>query len=195
MRRCKLCLEPDTRPDCVFDEEGICYPCRYHATFDDIDWDGRRKELDAIADWGRKHSNLGYDCMIGVSGGKDSHRQALFARDELGLNPLLVSCTYPPEQQTERGAKNLANMSKIGFDVIAVRPAPQTWRDLMRMGILKFGNMFKSTELALYSCVPKMAVAYHIPLIFLGENPALSWGSAGGSFDGNANRMKYNNTL
>jgi hypothetical protein len=65
----------------------------------------------------------------------------------------------------------------------------------MRWGILRFGNWCKSTEMALYACVPKVAVAYHIPLIFLGENPALSWGSAGGSLDGDANRMKYNNTL
>ena len=65
----------------------------------------------------------------------------------------------------------------------------------MRFGTLTFGNWCKSTEMALYASVPKVAIAYQTPLIFLGENPTLSWGSAGGSFDGDANRMKYTNTL
>jgi N-acetyl sugar amidotransferase len=195
MRFCKKCCEPDTRPDCLFDEEGVCLPCRYHATFDQIDWAARKKEILGIAEWGRRHSKSGYDCIIGVSGGKDSHRQALYSRDELGLKPLLVSCTYPPEQQTERGAANLANLARLGFDVIAIRPAPQVYKTLFRWGILHFANWCKSTEMCLYASVPRIAVSYGIPLIFLGENPALSWGSAGGSLDGDANRMKYNNTL
>ena len=89
-------------PDCVFDDEGICLPCGYHQALDQIDWQARRREIEQIAQWGRRNSKLQYDCIIGVSGGKDSHRQALYARDELGLRTLLVSCTYPPEQQTER---------------------------------------------------------------------------------------------
>ncbi|WP_204106204.1 MULTISPECIES: N-acetyl sugar amidotransferase [Spirulina sp. CCY15215] len=195
MKFCQKCAEPDTRPDCIFDEEGICLPCRYAETIDEIDWASRRQEIAEIAEWGKQHSKSGYDCIIGVSGGKDSHRQSLYARDELGLKPLLVSCAYPPDQQTERGAANLANLVDLGFDTIVVGPAPKNWKALMRHGFLKFGNWCKSTELALYASVPRIAVAYNIPLIFLGENPALSWGSAGGSLDGNANRMKYNNTL
>lgn len=195
MRFCQKCVEPDTRPDCIFDEESICLPCRYAETAHLIDWAARRTEIEEIAEWGRQHSKSGYDCIIGISGGKDSHRQALYARDELGLKPLLVSCAYPPEQQTPRGAANLANLIGLGFDTIVISPAPQTWRALMRHGFLKFGNWCKSTELALYASVPRIAVTYNVPLIFLGENPALSWGSAGGSLDGDANRMKYNNTL
>ena len=194
-RYCRKCVEPDTRPDCVFDDESVCLPCRYHETLDQIDWEGRRREIEEIADWGRAHNTSGYDCIIGVSGGKDSHRQSLFARDELGLKPLLVSCAYPPEQQTERGAANLANLSNLGFDIITVRPAPQIYKTLVRWGFVKFGNWGKSTEMALYASVPRLAVAYGIPLYFLGENPALSWGSAGGSLDGDANRFKYNHTL
>ncbi|WP_454021052.1 N-acetyl sugar amidotransferase [Azospirillum sp. Marseille-Q6669] len=195
MRYCRKCLEPDTRPDCIFDDEGVCLPCRYSETLGHIDWQGRRRELDEIAEWGRRNTKSNYDCIIGVSGGKDSHRQALYARDELGLRVLLVSCTYPPEQQTERGAHNLANLCELGFDTIQVSPAPERWRQLMRFGILEFANWCKSTEMALYASVPRVAIAYQTPLIFLGENPALAWGSAGGSLDGDANRMKYNNTL
>lgn len=195
MRFCKKCCEPDTRPDCIFDEESVCFPCRYAEKSHEIDWAARQRELDEIVAWARARNVSGYDCIIGVSGGKDSHRQSLYTRDVMGMNPLLVSCAYPPEQITDRGAHNLSNLTSLGFDTIVVSPAPQIYKKLMRHGILKYGNWCKSTELALYASVPRIAVAYNIPLIFLGENPALSWGSYGGSLDGDANKMKYCNTL
>ena len=88
MRWCKRCCEPDTRPTCVFDEEGICYPCRYIERLKkgEIDWGLRRKQLGELVTWAKSNSKSPYDCIIGVSGGKDSTRQTLFAR-EVGLNP------------------------------------------------------------------------------------------------------------
>lgn len=195
MRYCKKCLEPDTRPDCVFDEDGICFPCHYHEHIHVIDWQERGRQLEEVAAWGKARNVSGYDCLIPVSGGKDSHRQALFCRDELGLKPLLVSCAYPPEQQTERGADNISNLVNLGFDCVYVSPGPETWRRLVRLAFFEWGNLYKTSELALYATGARAAILYHIPLTIYGENPALSWGSAGGSFDGDGNRLKYNNTL
>lgn len=196
MKYCKKCVQPDTRPTIKFDEEGVCPACRFAVQADKIDWSERRRELKEIAVWGRERNVSGYDCIIGVSGGKDSTRQSLFVRDELGLKPLLVSCTYPPEQLTERGAHNLSNLISLGFDCISVSPDPQVWKALMRQGFLKYGNWCKSTEMALYASAPKIAIAYHIPLIFLGENPAITLGDLGmGSLTGDANKMKYCHTL
>jgi N-acetyl sugar amidotransferase len=160
-----------------------------------IDWAARRKILDEIVQWARDNNTSGYDCIIGVSGGKDSTRQALFAK-EVGLNPLLVSCAYPPEQHLERGAQNLANLVSLGFDVITVAPAPQTSKALMRNCFIKFGNLFNAAELSLYACLPKTAIAYQIPLVLLGENPALAWGTAvGGSLDYLASGPRHSHTL
>jgi N-acetyl sugar amidotransferase len=196
MRYCKKCVQPDTRPGIQFDSEGVCPPCRFAEQTEKIDWQARRRELEEIAAFGKKYNVSGFDCIIGVSGGKDSTRQSLFVRDELGLKPLLVSCTYPPEQQTERGAHNLGNLISLGFDCISVSPDPKVWKRLMRQGFLKFGNWCKSTEMALYASAPKIAIAYHIPLIFLGENPAIALGDLGvGSITGDANKMKYCHTL
>jgi hypothetical protein len=66
----------------------------------------------------------------------------------------------------------------------------------MRQGFLKYGNWCKSTEMALYASCPKIAIAYHIPLVFLGENPAIALGDLNvGSVTGDANKMKYCHTL
>ena len=196
MKYCKRCVQPDTRPGISFNKEGVCPACLFADQHENIDWEERCRELEKIAELGRRHNVSGYDCVVGVSGGKDSTRQAMYIRDELSLKPLLVSCTYPPEQLTERGAHNLANLISLGFDCITVSPDPVVWKTLMRQGFLKFGNWCKSTEMALYASAPKVAIAYHIPLVFLGENTAISLGdSLTGSVTGDANRMKYGNTI
>ncbi len=196
MRYCKRCVQPDTRPGIIFDNEGICPACRFAEQTESIDWQGRRQELEKIAEYGRQHNVSGYDCIVGVSGGKDSTRQAIYVKDELRLKPLLVCCTYPPEQLTERGASNISNLISLGFDCITVSPNPVVWKILMRQGFLKFGNWCKSTEMALYASCPKVAIAYHIPIIFLGENTAITLGDRlTGSVTGDASRMKHGHTI
>ena len=138
-----------------------------------------------------------FDCIIGVSGGKDSTRQALWVRDKLGLKPLLACLTYPPEQVTERGTQNISNLIELGFDVVISAPSPQTWRRLMHEGFMRFTNWCKSTELALFSSVPQLAIRYNIPLILWGENPGLQLGDlktlGHTGYDGN--NLRYMNTL
>lgn len=197
MKYCSKCLQPDTRPNTRFDENGVCPACNYFDTLKDVDWDERRKELDAIVEFGRQNNHSGYDCIIGVSGGKDSTRQAIYVKEVLKMKPLLVCLGYPPEQVSERGVFNISNMIKQGFDCIVVNPAPQVWQKLMRKSFLEHGNWAKSTEYALFSSVPRLAIAYQIPLIWWGENPGLQLGDLGtmGKTGGDGNRLKYSNTL
>ena len=196
MKFCKRCVQPDTRPSIRFNDEGICPACQYVDKIPDIDWQARKEELKEIIKLGKENNVSGYDCIIGVSGGKDSTRQALFVKEQLGLKPLLVSCAYPPEQQTERGAHNLSNMIALGFDTISISLAPQTWKKMMKEGFYTFGNIFKSSEMPLFASVPRVAIAYHIPLILWGDNPATQLGDLGvGSLNWNGNKMKFGNTI
>ena len=63
-----------------------------------------------------------FDCVVGVSGGKDSTRQAHWVRDRLGLRPLLICAAYPPKQMSDIGARNLSNLISMGFDLLTVTP-------------------------------------------------------------------------
>lgn len=196
IRFCKKCLQPDTRPNIEFDQFGICPPCNYSEVIKRINWDERRVLLEDIVEFARKNNRSGYDCIIGVSGGKDSTRQAIFVKEVLKLNPLLVSLNYPPEQMTNRGANNISNLINVGFDTITIGPSPLLWKKLMREGFIKYGNWAKSTELSLFSSVPRLAVAYQIPLILWGENPALTLGELGSKSDSyEGGQMKHGNTL
>jgi len=197
MKYCKTCLQTDTRPGIKFDEFGICPACNYHKSLQQVDWDERRSELDNIVAFGKANNHSGYDCIIGVSGGKDSTRQAFFVKDVLKMNPLLVSLGYPPEQVTQRGVDNVSNMINHGFDCISINPSPQVWRKLMKEGFFKYTNWAKSTELALFSSVPRLAIAYQIPLIWWGENAALQFGDLNvmGKNGSDGNNLRKMNTL
>jgi N-acetyl sugar amidotransferase len=197
MKYCRTCLQPDTRPNAVFNENGICPACNYFSQLQHVDWLERFEILkDLLARFPRRPGQH-YDCIIGVSGGKDSVRQALWIRDKLGLRPLLACLSYPPEQVTERGVNNISNLIELGFDVVISAPAPGTWKHLMREAFMRFTNWAKSTELALFSSVPQLAIRYGIQLILWGENPGLQLGDmktlGRTGYDGN--NLRFMNTL
>tara|TARA_B100000902_G_scaffold398969_1_gene467744 strand:+ start:2945 stop:4075 length:1131 start_codon:yes stop_codon:yes gene_type:complete len=196
MNYCKKCLQPDTRPNERF-EDGYCSICNYYESVSDVDWETRFIQLKNYLESRKtKSSKINFDCMIGVSGGKDSTRQALWVRDKLRLKPLLWSLSYPPEQISEIGTDNISNLINLGFDVVVSSPSPQIWKKLIKESFFRFSNHMRSSELALFSSVPQAALAYNIPIVFWGETP-MQVGDLGalGSEGWDGNNMKNSNTL
>jgi len=198
MKYCKKCLTTNFRPNSSF-KDGICIACHYSDREAIKNSSLKLKVLqDKIKSSRKKHRNKGaYDCIVGVSGGKDSTRQAHWVRDRLGLRPLLICGAYPPKQMTEIGANNLSNLIKMGFDIIAATPAPKSAAKLALESFELFGNVCKSTEMSLFSTVPRLAIELGVNTIFWGENPALQVGDAAvegfDEFDGN--NLRKLNTL
>lgn len=181
MKYCKKCLQPDTRPGIVFDEEGICYACLYEESKKAIDWAKREEELRQIAENAKaekkKRGNL-YDCVIGVSGGKDSTFQAVYAKEKLGLHPLLVNCA--PDGITDVGRHNLDNLNELsgGFDIVSIRTNPVVAKKLARKSFFERGNIVAASEYCLWASAYIIANTMNIPLIIQGENAALTLGAA-----------------
>ena len=200
MKYCIKCLQPDTRPNIKFDKYGICPACSYYSHIGNIDWDERIEILLNIVNEYKKNNKKNkkfHDCIIGVSGGKDSTRQALWIREKLRLNPLLVCLAYPPDQVNNLGANNLSNLIELGFDIHTVSLAPKTWKKLMLASFRKYTNWCRSTELALFAAVPRLAIRYEIPLILWGENPGLQLGDLKtlGKTGYDGNNIRNMNTL
>ena len=197
MKYCVRCLQPDTRPNTLFTPDGLCPVCHYHQQAHDIDWQERYEILTDLVSGLKRKPGQYFDCIIGVSGGKDSTRQALWVRDKLGLNPLLVSLSHPPQQVSQLGVDNISNLVELGFDVLYSGPAPGVWQRLMKDSFFKFANWARSSELALFSSVPQIAIRYQIPTIFWGENPALQVGDLKtmGKTGYDGNNLRYSNTL
>lgn len=198
MKYCKQCLTTNLRPNASF-KNGICIACSYSGETKEDNLSLKLKILQNKIQKSRQkqRNKAAYDCIVGVSGGKDSTRQAHWVRDRLGLRPLLVCCAYPPKQMSEIGAKNLSNLIEMGFDVIAATPAPQTAAQLALESFKQFGNVCKSTEMSLFSTVPRLAIELGVNTIFWGENPALQVGDSAvegvDEFDGN--KLRCLNTL
>lgn len=197
MKYCTTCFQPNTRPNAYFNDEGLCPACSYHQELKHVDWEERFEILENIIRQYPRRPGQHFDCIIGVSGGKDSTRQALWARDKLGLRPLLVCFSYPPQQITERGAYNLSNLIELGFDTLVLSAQPETWRKTLREGFLNFTNWAKASEQAIIGSAPKIAIQYKIPLILWGENPGLQLGDmktvGQNGYDGN--NLRYMNTV
>ena len=195
MKICKKCLQPDTRPSIYFSEDGVCGACIWEEEKKTINWKEREAELQDIAQWAKKNTKRNYDCVIGVSGGKDSTFQAITARDRLGLRCLLVN--GEPDGITETGRYNIENLKKLGFDVISLRPNPQVMKKLVKRDFYKYLNPQKITEYSLYSSAYIIADQFDIPLIIQGENAGLTLGVSltGLGKDWNALKVNESNTL
>lgn len=169
MKYCIKCLQPNTRPNSQF-TNGICPVCIYQDSIKNVDWNER---LDLLRQIIKPYVNKKpYNCIVGVSGGKDSTRQALWVREKLRLNPLLICMAYPPEQVSNVGADNISNLINLGFDIEIISISPIFWKNLLKIGFLKFCNWAKFTEQAIISSVPRAAIRHNINIIFWGENPA-----------------------
>jgi N-acetyl sugar amidotransferase len=177
---CRTCLTPSTRPNGRFNADGVCPPCEFAQQSRAVNYWSRFAELQKIvAKKTAPQRHRRWQCIVGVSGGKDSTRQALWVREKLGLTPLLVSVAYPPRQITQVGADNISNLMNLGFDTLILGPAPRLSRALVREAFFRFANWCKPTEMALFSGVQQVAIERNIKVILWGENPALQVGDMG----------------
>ncbi|MBF0431556.1 MAG: N-acetyl sugar amidotransferase [Fibrobacteria bacterium] len=174
MKYCTKCVQPDTRPGIVYDENGVCGGCQWTEQKESINWKERENELREIAEEAKNARTGVYDCVIGVSGGKDSTFQSLYARDVLGLRPLLVNSE--PEGITDIGVHNIENLKQHGFDVIGLRPNPKVMKQLITKDFFRYLNPAKVTEYSLWSSTYIIAEKFDIKLIIQGENPGLTLG-------------------
>ena len=111
VKYCKKCLYPDTKPQLQFDENGVCSACTNNKVKQNVDWKSKRKDFLKLIEKYRNKDGSNYDCIIPVSGGKDSTFQVYTMKEKFGLNPLAVS--FHALDKTELGRKSLESLKKI----------------------------------------------------------------------------------
>jgi len=164
---CKRCVMPSTLPGTTLDAEGVCPACRSYEARAEISWDARKAELDAILDKYRNASGSNYDCIVPVSGGKDSTYQVLRAL-EFGMTPLCV--TASTDMLTDVGRKNIENLKNLGVDYVEVSTNPRVRRIINRNALLTRGDNILAEHATIFTIPVRMAVALRVPLILWGEN-------------------------
>lgn len=175
----------DTRPRITFDEEGVCSACRHWEDKENvIDWDFRKKELEALCDKYRSKDGS-YDCVVPVSGGKDSSYVAWKVKHEYGMNPLTV--TFAGNKDTEIGQKNLRSLIDSGVDNILITPNGVVNKKLIRKTFIEFGDPFLPFVYGVLSAPFRIAVQFNIPLIFYSEDGDAEYGGS----TKNANKAEF----
>ena len=176
MRYCRKCNMPDTRPGSVFDSEGVCQACRNYEARKTVNWEERKEELIELCDKYRREDDY-YDCIVPVSGGKDSHFLVHKMKVEMGMNPLLITVGNP-FTWTQAGLHNFKNMGDaFSCDHILFNMSTDILRRVIKIEFEELGNPLMLVETACYTVTLKMAVKLGIPLVVFGENPEYEYGT------------------
>ncbi len=176
---CIKCVYPQKAVNLNVDKQNICSACRFHEKYESITdekWNEKQNKLKEII---AKHKqNDFYDCIIPVSGGKDSYFQTHVIVKELGLNPLLV--TYHGNNFLPEGDYNRDRMREVfNVDHIVVGPGIETLKKLNRSCFKIMGDMNWHAHCGIYTLPFQIAVKYKIPLLIYGE----TWWDISGMFD------------
>ena len=126
LRYCLRCCLPETSEGLEFDELGICKACRSSEMKMHIDWVAREVELRKLLDHAREEAGTNYDCLVPISGGKDSCFQLHVLCKVYGMKPLTT--TFSHTWWTETGWWNLQNCLQQ-FDVDLLLPNLSTFPD------------------------------------------------------------------
>jgi len=179
---------PATKPDLFIDDEGVCSACRYIERRQEIDWQQRREELSVILARHRKLSGENYDCIIPVSGGKDSTYQTVSLL-ELGANPLCVTSTTC--MLSDIGRRNIENLKRLGADYIEVSPSFQVRRKLNRLALTQVGDISWPEHVSIFTIPVRMSVQLEVPLIVWGENSQNEYGGPGAAAENNVLNRRW----
>lgn len=177
IKKCSKCgFILGTRPG-LKEIEGVCLACINIKNKFFLDFEGRQAWL---TDYIQNNiTNNKYDCVIAVSGGKDSHMIITRLVENHGVHSaLLVTCgdDYTLSQAGFANRKNIAEV--FGFDHIIFRNNPKEFREKSLHGFETNLNPQAWFEATLYKIPIEIAKMYGIKLVFFGENSAYEYGAS-----------------
>jgi N-acetyl sugar amidotransferase len=173
IRYCRRCVMPATKPDLMLDADGVCNACRSFDQRPTIDWEQRFKELMLLLDRYRAPAGQNYDCLVPVSGGKDSTYQVIRML-EFGMNPLCVTATT--DLLSDIGRRNIENIKRLGVDYVEVTTNPTVRRRINRLALEQVGDISWPEHVAIFTIPVRIAYQMGIRLIIWGENSQNEYG-------------------
>jgi N-acetyl sugar amidotransferase len=178
MHYCKRCVYPMVAYLLQVDDDGVCSACRVEEKFQQLPatfWADRRKRFDRLLQETLKNKKSNYDCVIPVSGGKDSYYQIHMICAEYGLKPLLV--TYHGNNYLPEGDYNRDRMRQVfNADHLVFGPSVDVLKKLNRLCFRKMGDMNWHNHCGIATYPIQIAVKFKIPFIIWGET---SWDISG----------------
>ncbi len=185
---CKRCVMPSTKPDLHLDDDGVCNACRSFEARKEVDWAARRIELETILRRYRREDGSNWDCIVPVSGGKDSTFQVIQVL-KLGMNPLCVTASTC--DLTEIGRRNIENLKRLGVDCVEMSPNPLVRAKLNRIGLVQVGDISWPEHVGIFTVPVRAAIQFNIPLIIWGENSQNEYGGPAAAAQNNVLNRRW----
>ena len=171
LRYCVRCCMPETSEGIDFDELGICRACRSSEMKMHINWAEREKQLRSILENAKAGSGDNYDCLVPISGGKDSCFQLHILTRVYGMRPL--ACTFSHNWWTETGWWNLRNcLEKFNVDHVMFTPNREVINKIARKSLTAIGDSCWHCHAGVGAYPLQVALQYRIPLLVWGESTA-----------------------
>lgn len=168
VRSCRLCLLTEFYPKISFDQDGVCNYCSaWEKKWGRIDFTETKKSLEGILNK-YKGKSKPYDCLIGLSGGKDSCYSVYLAK-KLGMQPLTV--TFDNGFLTENAKLNIEKIvRKLGLGHIIVKFNDDLQFQLYKNSILKTGEFCSVCNTGIRASLYRIAKSYNINLVIKGTS-------------------------
>lgn len=169
---CTRCVSDTRLPGIRFDSDGVCNYCRAHEVLEQKfpQGDEGRKRLMAVIETIRRAGrNKPYDCICGVSGGRDS-TYCLLQVVKLGLRPLAVH--FDNGWNSEIAVRNIKNAcSTLGVDLTTHVADWDEFRDL-QVAFLKASvpEAEVPTDVAIHGALHQAAAREGVNTIILGHS-------------------------
>lgn len=176
MKRCTRCVLPETYVGISFNQEGVCNYCRNHKERRYRGPEALKEKIDAFLVTVEDRSP-DYDCMIGLSGGRDSSYLLYYLVHELQLRPLAytVDNGFIPEQ-SERNIREMVD--RLGVDSVVeqtphlqrcIRHHIRSWMHHPSPAMV--GMLCTGCRLGMDVKISDFARSRRIPIIFKGSTP------------------------
>lgn len=174
---CIRCCIPETQEGVKFDEMGICQACQSSEQKIHINWIEREKKLRKIIEDAKAKAGNNYDCIIPISGGKDSAFQVYVLTQIYGMKPLAV--TFNQNWQSETGWYNLQNvLQQFNVDHMMFTPNRDLVKRLAKRSLGAIGDACWHCHAGVGAFPLQIATKFKIPLLIWGESIAEASGRA-----------------
>lgn len=177
LQYCTRCCMPETQEGILFDRFGICQACQSSEQKIHINWKEREKALSEILEKAKKNAGDNYDCIVPISGGKDSTFQLHVLVNVYKMKPLAV--TFSHNWYSATGWYNLQNtLEQFNVDHIMFTPNRNLVNRLANSSISAIGDSCWHCHAGIGAFPLQVAVRFKIPLLIWGESIAESSGRA-----------------
>jgi len=160
-----------------FNENNVCNFCTdFEARFKNESFEALSQRLKKIFDSMRGKGK--YDCIVGLSGGKDSTYVLYLLTRKYNLKVLAVN--FDNGFRSAEAIRNLENaVTILGVDYISVKPRWDLMHTLYRTFLLRAGEFCTPCNMGIDATIERIAASEKVRLLVSGNSSRLSAGIPG----------------